>query len=192
MVSCLISSHKNNDSNIDIVGDIFQIIPENIGLNKPATLSFNLDMIATEYNYSDLAIYTLESGIWVLTNTYIQNNFIKAEINNFGNYALVYNENHDTNILPDEYILNQNYPNPFNPETTINYYLPSSNFIKLNIYNIEGQKVKTLYNGYSDFGYHQINWDGKNDNNSSLPSGVYILTLQYDNNILNSKMVKIK
>jgi len=192
MVSCLISSHKNNDSNIDIVGDIFQIIPENIALNKPATLSFNLDMIATEYNYSDLAIYTLESDIWVLTNTYIQDDFIKTEINSFGNYAIAYNENHETNIFPNDYILNQNYPNPFNPETTINYYLPSSNFIILNIYNIEGQKVKTLYNGYSDFGYHQINWDGKNDNNSSLPSGVYILSLQYDNNILNSKMVKIK
>ena len=81
-------------------------------------------MIATEYNYSDLAIYTLESDIWVLTNSYIQDDFIKTEINSFGNYALVYNENHETNILPNDYILNQNYPNPFNPETTINYYLP--------------------------------------------------------------------
>ena len=63
-----------------------------------------------------------------------------------------------------KYNKNLNYAriNLRHPETTINYYLPSSNFIKLNIYNIEGQKVKTLYNGYSDFGYHQINWDGKN------------------------------
>ena len=89
-------------------------------------------------------------------------------------------------------MLIQNYPNPFNPETVIEYYLPESNFIKLNVYNIEGKKVKTLYHGYSQSGYHQINWNGNNDKGNSLSSGVYILNLEYDKNILNSKMVKIK
>ena len=56
----------------------------------------------------------------------------------------------------------------------------------------EGKKVKTLYHGYSQSGYHQINWNGNNDKGNSLSSGVYILSLEYDKNILNNKMVKIK
>ena len=89
-------------------------------------------------------------------------------------------------------MLVQNYPNPFNPQTTIEYYLPSSNFIKLNIYNIEGKKVNTLYNGYSESGYHTIYWNGNNDKGSTLSSGIYILSLEYNNIVLNRKMVKIK
>ena len=192
IVSCLIFINKRNDYEIDFVSEIIEIIPENMQLNNPAKLSFNLDIISNQYNTSKLSIYKLDNDMWILCDSYIQDNFIHSEINTFGKYAVVYDENNQTDIFPNEYMLIQNYPNPFNPETSITYYLPAYNFIEINVYNIEGKKVNTLYKGYSESGYHTIHWNGKNNQDVSLPSGVYILSLEYDNNILNNKMVKIK
>ncbi len=79
--------------------------------------------------------------------------------------------------IPENFNLSQNYPNPFNPETTIKYSLPSSGFVKLDIFNILGQKVKTLINGIKSAGTYNVNW-----NASSLPSGVYFYSLNFNNN----------
>ena len=89
-------------------------------------------------------------------------------------------------------MLIQNYPNPFNPNTKINFFIPEKNNIVINIYNIKGDKIKNLFNGDIETGYHSINWDGKNDNGNKLPSGVYFLKLNYDNKFITSKLVKMK
>ena len=86
----------------------------------------------------------------------------------------------------------QNYPNPFNPETTINFYLPEDNYIEVNIYNIKGEQVRTIYKGKLHSGYQSIIWDGTNDRGVSLPSGIYIMSLNYNDMIINGKMVKLK
>ena len=67
-----------------------------------------------------------------------------------------------------EFALSQNYPNPFNPSTTIEFALPISSQVDIAIYNILGQKVATLFNGYQTTGYHQVEW-----NASNFGSGVY-------------------
>jgi flagellar hook assembly protein FlgD len=86
----------------------------------------------------------------------------------------------------------QNHPNPFNPETMINFYIPEDNYVEVNIYSIKGEKVKTIYKGELDFGYQSIRWNGKNDSDISLSSGIYIVSLNYDDRTINSKMVKLK
>ena len=86
----------------------------------------------------------------------------------------------------------QNYPNPFNPETMIDFYLPEANDIKLSIFNIKGEKVRTIYDGYLDSGYQSMKWNGQNDNGVTLPSGFYIMSLNYDNQTITNKMVKLK
>ena len=70
---------------------------------------------------------------------------------------------------PGKFELSQNYPNPFNPVTTIKYTLPESGNIKLTLYNILGQEVKTLVNEFKESGVHTINF-----NASELNSGIYI------------------
>jgi hypothetical protein len=70
-------------------------------------------------------------------------------------------------------VLHNNYPNPFNPETTIKFSIPEDSKVKLTIYNIKGQKVKTLVNDELEKGIHEVLWTGKNDNNKSVASGVY-------------------
>lgn len=69
-------------------------------------------------------------------------------------------------------VLERNFPNPFNPSTTLSFSLPSEMVCKLEIYNIRGQKVKTLLNESLQSGRHSIVWDGKNAHGRSVSSGV--------------------
>ncbi len=76
--------------------------------------------------------------------------------------------------IPVEYILKQNYPNPFNPATTISFYVTqTSQFVTLEIFNIKGQRVKTLIEERLEVGSHQVIWDGKDENSKLVSSGVY-------------------
>lgn len=75
--------------------------------------------------------------------------------------------------LPKAFSLSQNYPNPFNPETVIKYTLPEDCHVELTIYNILGQKVKTLVDEYQGPGFRMMHWDGRNDKGNELASGIY-------------------
>jgi len=72
------------------------------------------------------------------------------------------------NTLPDAFYLSQNYPNPFNPVTNINFSLPEDGIVKLEVFNIMGQKVAVLLDGKMDAGFHSIVWNAYN-----MSSGVY-------------------
>lgn len=89
--------------------------------------------------------------------------------------------------LPKNFSCSQNYPNPFNPTTTINYQLATDNKISLNVYDLNGHKIRSLVNGYQDAGYYTVNFHA-----SDLPSGVYIYRLQAGNNIQTMKMILMK
>ena len=88
--------------------------------------------------------------------------------------------------------LNGNYPNPFNPTTTISFSLPNEQNIELTVFNIKGQKVKTLYSGTADKGNHTMIWEGKDMNDKSVSSGLYFYKLKTNNNVLTRKMIMIK
>ena len=75
--------------------------------------------------------------------------------------------------IPDHYALHQNYPNPFNPATVIRYDLPYQSQVKLEIYNIIGQRVAILYDGIQSAGYKNSIWNG-----DAISSGVYIYRIE--------------
>jgi hypothetical protein len=79
----------------------------------------------------------------------------------------------EVNSQPKEYLLYQNYPNPFNSSTIIKYYLPEEGRVKLNIYNILGEKILTLFEGEQTSGNHQISL-----RSDKLPSGIYFYSLE--------------
>ncbi|MCF7912936.1 MAG: T9SS type A sorting domain-containing protein [Candidatus Cloacimonetes bacterium] len=85
------------------------------------------------------------------------------------------------------------YPNPFNPETTIEYSLMQAGQVDLKIYNIRGQRVKTLFGGNREAGnYHQV-WKGDNDRGEAVSSGIYFLLLKIDDKeVFSSKLSLIK
>jgi len=70
-----------------------------------------------------------------------------------------------------------NFPNPFNPETTVRFTLPNEESVVLEIFNVRGQRVRTLVNGYMNSGMHNIVWNGKDDSGREVGSGVYFYRL---------------
>ena len=89
--------------------------------------------------------------------------------------------------LPLRYSLAQNYPNPFNPVTTIHYQLPQASYATLNIYNILGQLVATLVDGFEQAGYKSVKWNAEN-----VPSGVYFCRFQTLNFSETKKLLLVK
>lgn len=92
--------------------------------------------------------------------------------------------------LPSDFRLHQNYPNPFNPNTSICYQLPQQSEVTIEIFNILGQRIKTLQqNEIKEAGYYQIPWDGIGDTGERVASGIYILQLRTNNYHQSIKMM---
>jgi len=85
-----------------------------------------------------------------------------------------------------------NYPNPFNPQTTVSYHVAKEGKVQIEVYNVKGQKVKTLFNDISKAGRHQIIWSGDNDQQQKVGSGIYFLRLKTDKSDLKKKVILLK
>ena len=96
-----------------------------------------------------------------------------------------------TNI-PNCFVLFQNTPNPFNPETTIKYQIPNLMDVKVKVYNVLGQKVRTLVDSKQATGHYRVRWDGRNDSDVRVASGVYLYVLSNDEMYRSRKMLLIK
>lgn len=94
--------------------------------------------------------------------------------------------------LPASYRLDQNYPNPFNPETNIRFALPTASNVRLVVYNILGQNVRTLIDEPMVAGEHAMIWDGKSDADRALASGVYFYRLEAGSFQSMRKMILLK
>ncbi|MCK4965588.1 T9SS type A sorting domain-containing protein, partial [bacterium] len=98
----------------------------------------------------------------------------------------------DNRRIPIQFALENNYPNPFNPETTIKYSIAKTSRVTLTIYNVIGQKIKTIVDKEKQPGYYSVKWDGTNDLGQKAASGIYIYRLQADNYIAAKKMIFLK
>ena len=85
-----------------------------------------------------------------------------------------------------------NYPNPFNPTTTIDFSIPKDSGINLSIYNLKGQKVKTLLNEYKEAGKHQVVWNGRDESNKRAASGLYLYKIISGKETVTRKMLLLK
>ncbi len=87
-------------------------------------------------------------------------------------------EDIQTEVLPTSFALGQNVPNPFNPATRISFDLPRASEVQLDVFNILGQKVRTLVDDYLPAGTHEVIFDGRGDQYQILASGVYFYRLE--------------
>jgi hypothetical protein len=94
--------------------------------------------------------------------------------------------------MPKTFVVSQNYPNPFNPITQIDYALPKDCNVKIDIFNILGQKVKTLIDEFQTAGLKIVHWDGKDDNGQACASGIYFYKIQAGEFSQAKKMVIVK
>jgi hypothetical protein len=156
------------------------------------TLVFALSLCSTQVSGFQMGRQVLDGGgaMWLSTASYklssslgqsitgVQEGAANKLYTGFWNpwvvqMAPVEWEEEDHAQLPKEFDLRQNYPNPFNPTTVIKYALPKACEVKIQIYNILGQKVRSLVDERQDPGHKMIHWDGKDDNGKEVSSGIY-------------------
>ena len=97
-----------------------------------------------------------------------------------------------TSIQPNRISLNQNYPNPFNPVTKITFELAKSEFVSLNVYDVNGNLVKNLINREKVPGEYDVNWDGTNKAKENVAGGVYFYRIDTDSYSSTKKMILLK
>lgn len=100
----------------------------------------------------------------------------------------------DNQNMPNYFLLNQNHPNPFNPTTTIKYELPEPSSVRLVVYDLRGNELKTWENSNESPGFKQINWQAIDSHGNKVPAGIYIYKLtatSHETNKVFSKSMKM-
>ncbi len=95
-------------------------------------------------------------------------------------------------LTPKGFKLQQSYPNPFVDQTTIEYALPDPDFVSLEIYNVIGQRVRTLVHTDQDAGYHQVAWDGTSDTGEPVASGLYLYVFRSSTHQATERLVRVR
>lgn len=161
----------------------------NLGNTKLATIvSLDSDNVWTEYKFSlnAFAGQTIYIAFRYYMNTTVDGLWCNIDDIFVGNRSAIGVQPISSNI-PKRFALSQNYPNPFNPATNINFDLPKGENVKLVIYNMLGQEVKTLINEYKAAGSYKVDFDA-----SSLSSGTYLYRLTAGDNVDTKKMILVK
>jgi len=143
-----------------------------------------------EYPYDDLNIgdhrtdqhypYTFEGKI------------DEVRISNIARYVITDVKEKLGDNLPYRFELSQNYPNPFNPVTTMEYNLPRKSNVTIEVYNVLGQKIRTLLDREKSAGSYTITWDGKTANGQPAATGVYLYSFQAGDYVETKKMILLK
>jgi len=138
--------------------------------------------------FTDLDVQVEKSYSYAITATDHSGN--ESKISEY--FDIIVTSLNEESILPNKYYLDQNYPNPFNPVTMIRYGLKEPGHVKINIYNLLGNKVKELVNNYQSAGHHQISWTGENNKNEKVSSGVFFYQIITPGFNQNKKMLLLK
>ena len=85
-----------------------------------------------------------------------------------------------------------NHPNPFNPSTSIEFKLPTEGKLTLKIFDVLGREIVTLIDAQKQSGSYTIDWDGRNSFGNQVASGVYFYRIQFENQIINKKMLLVR
>tara|TARA_B100000282_G_scaffold281093_1_gene242748 strand:- start:118 stop:1899 length:1782 start_codon:yes stop_codon:yes gene_type:complete len=94
--------------------------------------------------------------------------------------------------IPTNYSLKQNYPNPFNPSTTIEYHIAKSEFVSISIFDLAGNRIKSILNLHVDSGLGYAKWDGKNELGQNVSGGIYLYRIDTPSFSSTRKMILLK
>ena len=151
-----------------------------------------------------------ESTDWILAKSYVLRGAIKVSQGDVAdgeadfNQAIVYDPDgpigelaadnlwtgveDDPSGMPGQFILLPNYPNPFNPETVIEFGLPEAGVVEAAVYNVLGEKVRTIVSAHYGVGWHRLTWQGTDDAGRPAGSGIYLLKIRTGDKVLTGKM----
>ncbi|MBL7093384.1 S8 family serine peptidase [candidate division KSB1 bacterium] len=183
-------------SNLHSVGIIYQLSPVNYSFDQEVNMRFSYDDdMLFEQEESGLSIYVFQNNLWtkIKSDVCLRKNVVSCKISQLGKFRLMYDPHAEiSNTLPASYKLFQNYPNPFNANTNISYYLQENTDVKIEVFNIKGDLIKTLFNNHQIAGSHNIKWDGKDLFNNSVASGIFFYKLSADQFSQTQKMLFLK
>ena len=141
---------------------------------------------------NELAIYQRSIGMgWVELPSYNENGQVMAYTDKMGYFKM----GPKTLVVPGQTSLHQNYPNPFNPSTTIEYDLgfidgPNQR-VNITVYDILGRNIKTLINEQQSIGRYRVKWNGKDQNDVPVSSGIYFVNLMTDSGRTETKKIML-
>jgi len=95
-------------------------------------------------------------------------------------------------VVAGHFTLAQNYPNPFNLSTTIGFTITQPGYIRIEVFNLLGQLVRTLVFGEQTPGAYLVKWDGRTDTGAELNSGIYFYCISADKQMITRKMVLLR
>ncbi|MBN2011336.1 choice-of-anchor D domain-containing protein [candidate division KSB1 bacterium] len=137
---------------------------------------------------SDVAYNLLEKNSFVLNDGKKVHNYKLIA----GTESFVNSNNGGIPLIPLSFELFNNYPNPFNPSTTISFNISQRTHVEIQLYNILGQRIRTLIDQTMRGGHHQLVWDGTNERGISVASGLYFVHLKAEGKHSVKKMMIIK
>ena len=144
----------------------------------------------TELTYTDNAFSGLDDADYKYAVVAVYSNDVNSEPILSNILTIVGNDNPGN--IPALTKLNKNYPNPFNPETTISYSVKNSGPVSIDLFNILGQKTKTLINENKTPGKYKVIWKGLDQNNKKVASGIYFYRMKSGNYTSTHKMILMK
>ncbi len=145
--------------------------------------NLDMDWTGTEWINDHKATYYMVDGSlgYVVSQMWVNNDWV-----NSGKYVYGFGDAVDGEDVPQVASSIDVYPNPFNPSTNISYSMASDGFVKIDIYNIRGQKIQTLFSGHKDAGTYTLTW------NAQVAGGIYFALMNTGTERIVKKMVLLK
>ena len=156
----------------------------------------NASTTVLDENYQPVDLNSLTLGtevtVWALTGTNLTQEAVQVKVGTVASVTAISNE--PLAEVPAGFELQQNYPNPFNPATTIPFTIQGNQFqhVNLEVYNLLGQKVKTIYSGILSAGTYRFQWNGTNDYGQAVSSGVYFYKLTVEQTSRVKQMILLR
>jgi hypothetical protein len=160
-----------------------------IALDELGNIPSDFEMVLVDMT-TERVIDVRSSLLYALTLK--KNEYVRSFRLIVGKKEFVEKNTNGVPIVPLAYSLDQNFPNPFNPSTKIHYTLGHSSHVELDILNVLGQRVKILFSGDQWIGSYTMEWDGTNDRNAKISSGIYFYRIRTEEFIATKKMVLLK
>jgi photosystem II stability/assembly factor-like uncharacterized protein len=155
----------------------------NLYFSADSGKSWTKDPVSYSFSKGRKLVFKNDNGGWLLADKVFRTSTSDR-------VAAFFND--ENNNKPLSFELLSNFPNPFNPSTNITFTIPSHGSVMINIYDILGNKVKTLLDEGLNSGKHSINWNGENDKGVKTASGIYFYQIKWNNAVQTRKMLLIK
>ncbi len=177
---------------VQAIQDVFYIGTDGLQLNREASLSLSIN---SENLNDPLGVYVIIDDEWRYIGGHVNSESSTIEVNTgqLGRFVIAAGEHPEESLnIPKVFTLEQNYPNPFNPTTTISFSVPQASSVTVKVFNMLGQEIVTLADGYFAPGLHELQWNASDASQVRVASGVYFYAVESADNRLVKKMVLLK